>query len=118
MSRKQESSLQEQIMLYIRRKGGYVNNNWGSMISEPGIADLTVCYKGLYIAIEVKVGTNIPTPQQGIHCRKVLKANGISIVVWDIETVVDLLDTIDNLFTSQAELDIIKKAVKNNGSSY
>ena len=55
MSVKSETNLQERIQKLIKARGGYVNKNWGSMISEPGIADLTVCYKGLYLALEVKV---------------------------------------------------------------
>lgn len=98
MGKKEETTLQENIQKVIERRGGYVNKNWGSMISAPGIADLTVCYKGLYLAIEVKVGDNKPSKAQGIHARMVWKANGITAVVWSTEEVIKILDIIDKEF--------------------
>lgn len=95
MGTKSETSLQQRIQDLIEARGGYVNKNWGNMISEPGIADLTVCYKGLYLAIETKVDDNKPTKAQGIHARNVQKANGITAVVWSKEEVRQLLDEID-----------------------
>lgn len=95
MGVKEETSLQERIQKLIEARGGYVNKNWGSMISKPGIADLTACYKGLYLALEVKVGDNKPTPAQGIHARKVDKALGITAAVWSTEEVEKILDIID-----------------------
>lgn len=98
MGVKEETSLQERMQKYIEARGGYVNKNWGNMISKPGVADLTVCYRGLYLALEVKVDDNEPTKAQGIHARKVNKANGISAVVWSVEQVKTILDTIDACF--------------------
>lgn len=95
MSVKEETALQERIQRLIEARGGYVNKNWGNMTSAPGIADLTVCYKGLYIALEVKVGENKPTQAQGIHARCVQRAGGITAVVWSIKEVEKILDIID-----------------------
>ncbi len=95
MAVKAETSLQERIQKLIVKRGGYVNKNHGDMISDPGIADLTACYRGRYLAIEVKVNDNIPTKQQGIHARRVLRAGGISIVAWSIEVIDQVLSEID-----------------------
>lgn len=95
MSEKQETKLQLSIQKFIDRRGGYGNKNWGSMISEPGIADLTYCYNGIYLAIEVKEGDNTPTAKQGIHCRKVWKSGGISFVAYNTKTVENILNIID-----------------------
>lgn len=95
MSEKQETKLQRHIQKFIDSRGGYGNKNWGSMISEPGIADLTYCYNGIYLAIEVKEGDNTPTAKQGIHCRKVWKSGGISFVAYNVETVENILNIID-----------------------
>lgn len=123
MAVKEETTLQENIQKYIESIGGYVNKNHGSMISEPGIADLTICYKGLYIAMEVKVNDNKPTKAQGIHCRRVLKAGGISIVVWSLEEVKRLFVYIDTILDNRIMPfnDIkynIAKGINDNGSSY
>lgn len=95
MGVKKETSLQERIQKLIERRGGYVKKNWGNMTSEPGIADLTFCYKGLYIALEVKVDDNEPTKAQGIHARLVQKANGITAAVWSVKEAEKILDVID-----------------------
>lgn len=96
MGKQAEGSLQERIQRFIEAKNGYVKKNWGSMISRKGVADLTACYKGLYITIEVKDDKNIPSAAQGVHCRKVKKAGGISVVVWTLDEVKILLEIIDS----------------------
>lgn len=95
MAVKKETSLQERIQKYIEKRGGYVNKNWGNMISRKGIADLTCCYKGYYIALEVKVDNNEPSLAQGIHCRKVRHSDGITAIVRTIEEVDFILNKID-----------------------
>lgn len=90
-----ESNLQTRVQNLIKSKGGYVQKNHGSMIAEPGIPDLFCCYKGLFVAIELKEKGNKPSKQQGIHCRLIKRAFGISLVSWDVETVETLLDFID-----------------------
>ena len=74
MGVKPETPLQQRIKRLIKSRGGYAQKNHGDMISEPGEADITAGYKGLYLAIEVKDGDNKPSVQQGIHCRQVLKS--------------------------------------------
>lgn len=124
MGTKSETSLQERIQKLIRARGGYVNKNWGNMTSEPGIADLTVCYKGLYLALEVKVDDNIPTPAQGIHARQVWKSNGLIAAVWSVEEVKTILDIIDNFYGSELQgcfLNIrhtMNKCMIDNGQRY
>ena len=95
MGVKPETPLQQRIKRLIKSRGGYAQKNHGDMISEPGEADITAGYKGLYLAIEVKDGDNKPSVQQGIHCRQVLKAGCISLVVWSVEEVEVVLNTID-----------------------
>ena len=95
MGVKAETSLQERIQKLIRSKGGYVIKTWGNMTTEPGRPDLICCYKGLFVAFEVKVDDNKPSPQQGIHCRMIQKAHGINAIVKDTSTVVCVLQLID-----------------------
>lgn len=97
MGVKSETPLQTRIQNLIIKRGGYVNKNWGSMISKKGIGDLTCCYKGYYIAFEVKIDDNTPSLAQGIHCRKVWHSNGMAFVVWSVEEAEKVLDAIDAL---------------------
>ena len=95
MSVKAETRLQERIQSLIKKRGGYVNKNWGSMISNKGIGDLTVCYKGVYLAIEVKEENGKPSLAQGIHCRKVWHSGGITMIAWSVTEVDKVLSHID-----------------------
>lgn len=119
-----ETYLQQRIQRIIEKRGGYCHKNHGSMISEPGIADITCCYKGIYIALECKIGDNKPSPQQGVHSRKVWKAGGMSFIVWSTEQVEQILDTIDFMFTDvtpslvqKAKHALVYKGI-DTGSSY
>lgn len=117
MGVKKETSLQSRIQDLIEKRGGYVFKNWGNMTTEPGRADLTVCYNSIYIAIEVKEGDNKPSPAQGIHARKVSKSGGITLVAWSVEEVKKLLDIIDKDELVKAEVDtmfLIKKTMQTN----
>lgn len=113
MAVKPETPLQASIKKLIRSRGGYAQKNHGDMISEPGIADITACYRGLYLAIEVKEGDNIPSTHQGIHCRQVLKAGGISLIAWSVEDVRPLLDFIDILALTSTNLGTLHTTIRN-----
>lgn len=109
-----ETLLQRRIQKLIRSRGGYVHKNWGNMTSEPGIADLTVCYKGYYIAIEVKEEGNVPSKAQGVHARQIWKAGGIACVVWTVEHVDQLLNAIDVLDTGRLNIGLMTQGVLKN----
>lgn len=110
-----ETALQRRIQTYIRTRGGYVHKNWGNMTSAPGIADLTVCYKGIYLALEVKEGNNTPSKEQGIHCRAVQKAGGKTAVVWNIKEVSVLLDLLDEYAAGELRPDFFNSMLKEAG---
>lgn len=111
MSRKGETALQERLQSFIESKGGYVKKNWGSMISKKGIADLTVCYRGLYLAIEVKDDYNIPSPSQGVNCRNVIKAGGISLIIWSLAELKTALKIIDSYLDSMQQTITFKELI-------
>ena len=106
MSIKKETLLQESIQELIEKRGGYVNKNHGSMISKVGRLDLSVCYKGLYLDIEVKVDNNKPSEAQGIHCRNIHRADGITLIAWSKNDVIKLLDKIDEYMTDDLSMTI------------
>lgn len=57
-----------------------------------GTSDIISCYRGRYLAIECKIGSNKPTAAQEIFLADVEAAGGIALVAWDIETVVKTLE--------------------------
>lgn len=76
----------------IFRRDGSVNVIRGA---EKGTADILACYKGRYLAIEVKHGKNRPTVDQLNFGWKVRDAGGLFLVAWDIDAVNVLLNDID-----------------------
>ena len=63
--------------------------------AEKGTADILACYKGRYLAIEVKHGKNRPTIDQLNFGTKVRDAGGLFLVAWDVDAVNALLNDID-----------------------
>lgn len=97
MAKQAEGSLQERIQRLLKSKGSYCIKNWGNMTKEPGIPDIIACYKGYYLALEVKLNYNKPSTRQGIHCRNIKKAGGITNIVYSTKDVLNILLVIDNI---------------------
>lgn len=96
MGQQAETGFQQSIQREIEKRGGYVVKQHGSMIAAVGIPDLLICYKGYYIALEAKVKGNTPSKAQGVNLRNIIKAGGLTAVVWTMKEVKKLLDFIDN----------------------
>lgn len=73
----------------------YIVKNHGGPHSVPGVADFTCCYRGRYVALEVKVPPNGPTEKQRHHLRLVRRAGGRSAVVTSSDEAVRVLKKID-----------------------
>lgn len=96
---KVESKIQRDIIQYLRTIDKvYCTNNGGSASSAKGTSDLTVCYEGRYLSLEVKRpdGSYGVTEPQKIRLRQVRRAEGIAEVVTSIADVAALLYRIDN----------------------
>ena len=124
MSVQPETYLQRAVQKLVKSRGGYIVKQHGSMISEPGIPDLLCCYKGFFIAIECKEEGNKPSEQQGIHCRAIQKAGGITVVTWDTKTVGYILDDIDYCekvqpnWQHKGDIEFMKIHIRDDGSKY
>lgn len=79
-----ESALQKSIIEWLRAKGAYVVNIYGSGMTAKGAPDLLVCYNGKFIAVECKVGNNDLSPAQNIHKNRILRAGGAHIVPYTL----------------------------------
>jgi Holliday junction resolvase len=88
---KSESTVQKQILEYLTSKGGYVIRNANA--TKSGIADLTVCYKGKYIAIETKKEKGgVVSEKQKRQAAKLDKAGGITIFANSLNCVIEFLE--------------------------
>jgi hypothetical protein len=62
--------------------------------SEPGCSDLLACYRGRFVALEVKRPGKKATPEQESFLAAVEAAGGLAAVVTGIEDVQQLLDCV------------------------
>ena len=92
-----EAQFSREVTQYLESKGAIVNNQTGSMFSKVGVSDLLVCYKGFFIALELKVGSYQPDPLQISYLQKVRDAGGFGLILRDnIHELMALLSCIEN----------------------
>jgi Holliday junction resolvase len=92
-----EKKVKDAVVKVLRSYGVYhffpVTGGFG----RSGIPDIIACYKGNFIGIECKAGSNKPTALQEAEMAKISKAGGVCLVVSEknTEDVLKLLETID-----------------------
>lgn len=90
-----EQKIQSDIKTWIEKQGGYVVKV--VQATKAGVPDLLVCYKGKFIGIEVKrpcTKNNVSKLQ--IHNLNLIKAaDGLTIVAWDLDRVIEFFKEID-----------------------
>lgn len=92
-----ESQFSREVTTYLERKGAIINNQTGGMFSKVGVSDLLVCYKGYFIALELKVGSYQPDQLQISYLQKVREAGGFGLILRDtLQELMVLLSCIDN----------------------
>lgn len=75
-----ESSLQQQVLKWLKRKKIYYINIHGGGWGAKGAPDVIVCYKGKFVAFELKVGKNDMQDDQKIHMNRIIKSGGLHFV--------------------------------------
>lgn len=99
MKMKSEQAIQSDILKYLKSVGAYTIKV--SAATKAGIPDIICCYKGRFIAIEVKrpeAKTNV-SPLQVANITMIINAQGEAIVAWDKEMVKTFIDNIDKEIT-------------------
>lgn len=91
-----EAALIQKIRKYLASiKGCFFWKEHGGQYGTAGIPDIIVCYKGRFIALEVKVGKNTPTKLQAITLERIRKAGGIASVVRSVAEVQIIMEAIN-----------------------
>lgn len=65
----------------------------GGQYGTAGIPDIIVCYKGRFIALEVKIGSNQPTRLQAATIEQIRRAGGIAVVVRSVDEVKEIMQS-------------------------
>ena len=85
---KAESGLRQRIAAALRLQGWLVESNPASASTGRGRSDFTICARGRFFAVEVKVPGEQPDPHQERYGRKVVRAGGVYIVATSPEQAV------------------------------
>lgn len=80
----------------IRTNAGMTRNSAGDMINigEAGRSDLHVCFKGRFVALEVKTATGRLTDKQARYLEQVRAAGGIGEVVRSVDEALKILEQV------------------------
>lgn len=82
-SRTPEGKVKAEIKLVLNRLGIYWFCPRGSALGRSGIPDFICCYKGAFLALEAKAGSNKPSKLQDIEIARIRDAEGFALVVTD-----------------------------------
>ena len=92
-----ESQFSREVVKYLKEKGALVNVNTANMFDRVGRSDVECCYKGFFIALELKVGKYTADPLQISYLQQVRDAGGFGLILRDtIQELMVLLSCIDN----------------------
>lgn len=97
-SSQSETDLKNRVMRYLKTFGGMWIKNWGCPHRISGEADITGCYNGLFIAIELKrpgaykQPVDGLSPAQRLYSDEVQRAGGIYLITDDLRAVQRLLE--------------------------
>ncbi len=92
-----EKQFENKIKAYLKSKGAWLIKYWaGAQFTKEGIPDLLVCYKGHFIAIEVKAENGHPSELQLYNIRKIIEAGGHAFILYpkdfdDFKNFIELL---------------------------
>lgn len=90
-----EAAIQKKMIDYLNNQGAYVFKVISA--NKKGIPDICCCYKGLFIAIEVKRPAskrNVSKLQQ-YNIDSIKRAGGIALVAWDLEQIQLLIENLN-----------------------
>lgn len=87
-TRPSEKNIRRTITDMLGRLGIHYTINWQGQFSRPGVSDLTLCYEGRFVAVEVKKPGGRTTQAQEDYLESVRRSGGLAFVAYDVEDVV------------------------------
>ena len=86
-----ESSIQSSIMKALRKQGGLWLKTRESLAGVSGISDIIGCYRGRFIAIEIKRPGEKPRADQQAYLEIVKRCGGISGSAQSVEEALNII---------------------------
>lgn len=92
MAPKPETKLVQKILLRLRAEGGKWSKIHGDPYQEAGISDILGCYKGRFIAIEVKCPGNTPSGLQKKYIADIVASKGYAGIAFTVQEALNIRD--------------------------
>lgn len=89
-----EYRIVQKIKKYIRSRGGWVVKIHGGPYQDPGTPDLIACYRGTFLAIEVKTPRGVASTEQLAVQDDIIAAEGRAIITSSVDDVAAVMDSI------------------------
>lgn len=90
-----EKSVENRIKAYLRTVDGlFYWKEHGGMYSTCGIPDIIICYKGKFIALEVKNDVGRPTKLQLIQIDRIKRCGGVATIVRSVDDAKAVIESI------------------------
>lgn len=96
-----EKKLQDKAVEYLKDRGIYYLNLYGDGRSGKGKPDVIACINGLFVAFELKVGSNDMQADQIIHKRRIERSHGLHFKPYTIQEFVDIVEDLLNKTTKE-----------------
>lgn len=105
-----ESQLTTQIKNYLKSKGTYVEKIFGGGYQSAGVPDILCCYRGYFIAIEVKspTGKGRLSDIQELKIKEIRRAGGVGFVADNLDYVKYIFNMVDDYEDNFMTTDFIK----------
>jgi hypothetical protein len=91
-----EKAIVNRVLKMLSSRGGFAVKIHGSPLQVGGLPDIFCCYRGRFVAFEVKRAAGIePSPLQQYQLDRTTAAGGIAAVVHSVQQAEAILDRID-----------------------
>ena len=91
-----EAKVKKKVVEILKQHGAYYFYPVTGGYGRSGVPDVIACYKGRFIGIECKAGTNKPTALQQKNLTDIKLADGIALVVNE-ENIEEVCQTLENI---------------------
>ena len=92
-----EYRIVQNIKKLIRARGGWCVKIHGGPYQDAGTPDILACYKGRFVAIEVKTPRGVARPEQRVTQKAITSSGGYALITHLVGEVADVLGAIDEL---------------------
>jgi len=86
-----EADITRAILDYLRLRGAWVFKVHGHLGQRPGVPDILACYRGRFLAIEVKRLGAALTVRQEAELAAIRGAGGVALVAADVSQAIEAL---------------------------